>query len=59
MYSSAYVWAKVVSHMEDRLGALFLGEFAGRGLSDIIMTVIGSALVVAAGILIAISDKKE
>ena len=22
MYSSAYVWAKVVSHMEERLGAL-------------------------------------
>ena len=41
------------------VGALFLGEFAGRGLSDIIMTVIGSALVVAAGILIAVSDKKK
>ena len=22
MYSSAYVWAKVLSHMEERLGAL-------------------------------------
>ena len=55
--------ASILSTMEPItgvvVGALFLGEFAGKSGGSIARTVIGSALVVAATIMIALLDSKK
>ena len=55
--------ASILSTMEPItgvvVGALFLGEFAGKSTGSIARTVIGSALVVAATIMIALFDAKK
>ena len=55
--------ASILSTMEPItgvvVGALFLGEFAGKSGGSIARTVIGSALVVAATVMIALLDSKK
>ena len=55
--------ASILSTMEPItgvvVGALFLGEFAGKSGASIARTVIGSALVVAATVMIALLDSKK
>ena len=55
--------ASILSTMEPItgvvVGALFLGEFAGKSGAQLARTVIGSALVVAATVMIALLDSKK
>ena len=55
--------ASILSTMEPItgvvVGAIWLGEFAGKSAGSIVRTVIGSVLVVAATVMIALFDSKK